>query len=646
MNNFSRFNLSLLRRRGSSKAKSIKPSGPVLSRRAFLTLSGASIAASALPPLFRGDGFSIVREEKRLHVLTDNIIQWTIDPAHFGENASLDVERRVDFIVIALRNAVFAGTTLPANFRCELTRSLGKWSMALFILPDLSLSADWLDWLHGRRPAMGRWQARNLRPIKSFSLSLPHGAIVQFKPDWTFHFAGETIARVAGFDQAFSVANWQLLSHRTASIGFEPAGSPSTSFQLTRDGTPWLVTLTRSAKQGWRLDHDRDEELFDELQVEAQAGARGPVHTALLTQSDANTNALRFFPGGGLSTTFGDPFHLKLLSPRLAFSLSEPVLQSALLADFDPETTWAHTDYLSLAFSSSPEGAPFELLETGTSQSTPSATPCVAAIQTAGPSDTCTKLTFDSPRPTPFTWSKFVQPFERFLGYLHFLPWEHFMAFDLTAGDTLSVYRPDDMLTLKFAFQNMRLHAGLSSKISPTDPHLKAIPPGTPSVTVTFPPQHVNEQAFFHTDDDPNKAFDLKQFKVGKFEIQNLQERSAPDGKLQNATISAADAAKLFDPDAPSNNSVSSSDGDALPTPGATTSPTVARMSGESTLAFTFPPDQSIPFHLENLLDWSSWTPQVHDVAKTNVVSAKDAASFPINAKDLDGKRPSSFHIA
>jgi hypothetical protein len=598
-----------------------------------------------MPPIFQGDLFSIVREGNILHVLTGDTVRWTIDPSHFGNRARVDVSRKTDLVEITMSQAFFAGTTLPASFRLVLARLHGTWKMAMSADFGASLSAGWMDWLYGKSSAVGRWDAQTLRPFPALALSLLPGALVQFTPDWNYAVSGMVLVTIDGLLHEFASSKWQMHAGQMASLYANPSerqASPATTFTFHRQSASWPVSLMRSSIDGWSLDHEQGDELFDELRVEAAAGPQAHVHTALLTQSSENHTPIRFFPGGGLSTTFGEPFHLTLRSPRLAFALSDATLKSAFIADFDAATTWAHSDHISVAFTSTADDEPFELHESIDAPSMPKAAPCITEVYIPSPGTSCMKLAFDKPRPTPFNWAKFVQPFERFLGFFHFLPWEHAAAFDLTCGDVLSVVRPDDMLTLKYSFQNMRLYTCFASDIKPNSqtkgaapgsqsgpgPHLECSATGTARITVTFPPQHVNEEAFFHDDDqDPPLPNGQKiNFKLSKYRVDD--NKVAEVSRLSKGKYNDIKAVQgLLDPDVPSDGNngskIAKADHDSLPPEKA---PETV-MAGETNLVFELDPSiKKIPFHLENLLDWSAWNPVVDDVAKTTIPAVKQNA--------------------
>ncbi len=295
---------------------------------------------------------------------------------------------------------------------------------------------------------------------------------------------------------------------------------------------------------------------------------------------------------------------------------------SALVANFAAEYSWAHSSELSLLFAVADDQALFEFFDQGDGRAQPSVTPAVSKIQCPSDHDCTIQLTFDKPRPTPLTWGKLVDPIERFFGYLHFLPWEHSLAFDLGCGDVLSVMRPTDMLKLDLEFQGVRLASGLLSRVK-KDEHAKAstgpaptgvgfscMAGGTPMVSVTFPPQHIDEEAFYHpATGDPA-------FRLSPDDFARLKDRlRAPMMTIDEAIREVGQG----------------------PVPASMDKlPADARMAGESKLVFDLDralDHGSIPFDLDHLLDWSKWKPRVHGVAQTTAAAQKPA--LPARASDL-----------
>jgi hypothetical protein len=215
----------------------------------------------------------------------------------------------------------------------------------------------------------------------------------QISPDWTLAVDAPGDAAILGFSEEFPVARWMLTLNHPERIADDRTGS-STSFFLDPSDGAWPVQLAHDSPDGWRLDHMADCAPFDQLRIETVDTAAGPVHSGLLSRSPANQEKLRFFPGGGLLASSGEPFHLPLETPRLAFSLAGP--ERALLADLSPEPAWAHTDALSLMFGAMEEHPHFELITEDDSKPHPVVAPAVTKIQCPSDQDCMIQLTLTS----------------------------------------------------------------------------------------------------------------------------------------------------------------------------------------------------------------------------------------------------------
>jgi hypothetical protein len=594
----SRFNLDLIRGlalKRKAQPSSHGPAGGVLSRRSFLTLSGAGAVLGAVPPFFRGDGFSLLREGARLHLMVGDERRWTIDPAVFGEHAEVSVVHSEHEITIALHRGFYPGTSLPADFVCRLSKQVGVWMLRLTMDCGIEVSSTLLGWLDGKTAATGSWSIHRFSPFDALSIAFQSTPTVVFTPGWTFAIAANSLVMLRGLKQALPASRFELVLNSGSSISAIPDGR-STTVVVPRCDSEWAIDLSRQDERGWRLDHDDAESLFDELHVESAYTDGRTLRSALLMQSAENSRALNFQPGGTLSTDSGEPFTMSLQNPRLAFSLDHDP-QSSLIADLSEEPVWAHDTDVSYLFGVSVEAPHFEFHESPEASSAPQISPGICEI--CFPNDSvCMNLKLGIPRPVPFTWADFIAPFEQFMGFLHLVPTRdenHKLIFDLQLGDCLCIDRPTDLLSLQFEFENMRLVTGVRPRI------IHAAGAGVAKVKVIFPPQHVAEEAFFHTD-DPNSSG-----------IPGVTKVDVPVGNVE-----------LNDYDDPSVTTVNqlkcildkdySTNGTALDgTPG-------ARLSGNTRLAFSFrDPQFEIPCDTEGLLDWTDWIPEVVAVAKSNV---------------------------
>ena len=577
------------------------------------------MALQAVPYFLRGDGFAIMRDGPRLHLLTGNQRRWTIDPAVFGTQASVRAVRTEEAISISLKNAVFPGTHLPADFVCRLKKQTGVWMFRLAMDSGVDVSAALLDWLDSTAVASGRWRTQRFSPFDGLSIAFARTPSVTFAPDWTLSVNAPVSASVQGLKQTLPASGFEIVLNSSQTIT-GVAAERSTSVIIPRGAAKWDIDLAREGTTGWLLDHEKDGTLFDELRIEAAHTGDGIQRSALLTQLADNSTALQFQPGGALCTDCGEPFALPLRNPRLAFSLeSDP--QSSLVADLSEEKVWAHDKDVSYLFGASKDAPHFELHEGETGQAAPQISPGICEV--CFPNDNvCMNLKLDVPRAVPFTWATVLAPFERFLGWMHLVPTHEGkkLILDLQAGDLLCVDRPKDFLSLKFGFENMRLITGACPRIV----HVHHA--GEPIVKVIFPPQHVAEEAFFHTDDPGIKTLDVP---IGPVELQDY----SPDP----AHPTLLDLKKKYELDYIPPPTVP-----PPPVPPAPPKPDRAprtELSGETRLIFTLPKGCDIRCETEALLDWKKWAPKVAPVAMSSA-SQEDLNNLP---KIVDPNLPVAY---
>jgi hypothetical protein len=602
-----RFNLTRLR--GLTAARSEQRPRPVsggisLSRRSFLGFSGSGIAYGAVSPLLGGNGFDVVREGSIVHVISGEQRRWSIDPAQFGAKARVAVEQAGHEIGIRLANAYFPGTRLPADFTCRFIQEYGTWMLRISMDCGIDLSASLMDWLSTKAPATGSWNIHQFSPFEELSFAFASRPSVEFTPDWKLAISAPSTVRLGGFQEPLATSAFDiLLSSESTLAGVRP--ERSTTFLIPRGGHFWKIDISRQSDAGWAIDHDPTDSLFDEIQVEASYSEGRTQRSALLLQHENNKTVLQFQPGGTLCLDCAEPFALPLENPRLAIGL-EAEAHRSLVADVSSKQIWAHGADASYLFEAAEEAPFFELHDGPAASGTPQVSPGIC--QVCFPHDSaCVTLDLGKRKPVPFTWADLASPFERFAGWLHLLPSQHELVIDLEHGAKLQIDRPRDMLTLQFGFENMRLVTGVAPKIV----HVHGAP--DPLVKVYFPPQHVAETAYLHTDDPPPTPKHITEVEVpiGNVELQDAGGPLTPTAlkKLKQA----------YDPD--------------YCKPGVTPDalPAAIAFSGETQLVFKLPPQRhEIPFHIEALLDWDDWLPVVAPVAKSDAYTGDPTRVPPI----------------
>ena len=152
---------------------------------------------------------------------------------------------------------------------------------------------------------------------------------------------------------------------------------------------------------------------------------------------------------------------------------------------------------------------------------------------------------------------------------------------------SVNLRRPEDLLHLDFDFYNLQV---VSSNAGPSLALIDTSKPGT--IVVTFPPQHLFEQAFAETANPPT----------------NGSKGEAGDdfnGPPSGLNLTAAQI-KYY-------NEHYTNPPNSTPAP----APVDARLAGRSRLAFSLTPSLlPMPYDVAHLLDWHNWSPIVVPVAQ------------------------------
>ena len=609
----SRFNPTLLKgpTGASSPAEDGKhqdSSGHDISRRAFLQLSGIGVAATAIPSYLRGDGFSIAQQGRTVYVLTGQHVRWTIASAHFGKQASVRLNRRGNLLELEFSNAFFPGTRFSADFKAVFSKHAGTWLLQMRMQCGLDFEAELLPWLHGMSAGQGILKPAVFEPFGGMTIRHSSRAGASFLPNWKLVLSGPGEVKLERLPHPLPYSNWTLSPEPEIQLA---AGTLAdrTHFHFARKASPWTVPLNRQASEGWSLRHSSD--LFDELWVEGLYRDGKEVRTAVLRGLEHRAGDLYLHPGGGLLSDTREPFRMKLDHPRMAFSMEDEEVQSALIADISTEPVWAHTPEMSLLLAGGGNHPHFELIDSAQATrasrpAVPSVAPQALCADISCGADANLKMTFNGQHPVHFNWGTGIQPVEHILGRLHLTPWENRLAFDLTCDHEFRLLRPQDQFQLRFRFENMRLETYIDASVRPRKDippagapnapppsgkklHCRPIPGRTPRVTVIFPPQHIVEEAFFESLKCPPTTG-----------IPPLG--TPPSVELHDGITPVA-----LDPD--SNNTT----GDPQYVP------VKSRLSGPSQLVFELSDStKSIPFDFEGLLSWREWLPIIAATAKTD----------------------------
>jgi len=303
---------------------------------------------------------------------------------------------------------------------------------------------------------------------------------------------------------------------------------------------------------------------FDVVKVEVGEGKSGGIRRALVAESSGEEARLAFQPSGDLRGSDGKPFGLPLRQPRYAVAFDPAGDQAALVARYDNNPVWMHSQGCSFELGDWAGSPPFEFVATMGEVERLQCEPAVFRVAAPLPGAIVegTKLNLDSR--LAFVAQTAKPAGQTLTPQVHFDPSKTLIRFGPQARATIvqlpnltiSVVRPEDLLTLDFTFMNLTLETGgAKGRLIRTDPNKPAY------VIVTFPPQSIAEQAFFESA-DPGYP---------------VQDDKDPDkGKATDEPLAPL--------------------------------PVGSRLSGPSRLAFIVPAEiKEIPYTLESLLDWTKF---------------------------------------
>jgi hypothetical protein len=478
--------------------------GPI-SRRRLIGIGGsvAMIAAPTLKALGASlaSDLEIISEDRRVSFRLGGQERWAIDAAMFGGRPKLEVERSDRQIRIALSNATFPGTTLPADLVCELRPGLlGRKMKIEFLLGGFKGSVQLEKWLLGSEMLGSVVSLKNdICTLGSDALLRADGsAHAEFHPSWTFRFDGGKMVSLAA-DPTSPVAGritgdnllLSLVGSDTPGIlGEKVARRSALSFE--RGANNWTLAPVSGANGSWRFASTGNA--FDRIDIESGESRSGKIRQALVATSDSDHAALTVEPIRSLRGGDGAPCAIPLRRARYAVAFDGAGSQTAILARGAETPTWIFTDTVSYAIADDRAGKGFELVRRGEKLDHFEFAPAVVstympmpdAVVSPGTPPDGTTLPFIASRRHGMTQKQIEE------SHLRFDP-NHPDDPPISVQSTVvvSVLRPQDLLV--FYFQFMGLSAQGSGK------GLKLIRTGGSEAYLIahMQPQNIAEEAFF-----------------------------------------------------------------------------------------------------------------------------------------------------
>ncbi|TAM81019.1 MAG: hypothetical protein EPN47_14155 [Acidobacteria bacterium] len=388
-----------------------------LTRREMLGLAGT--AAASLPLKFGApEGrLQFIPGNKRVAFRLDGRERWAIDTRRFSGTPALHVAQRKNLVHVALVNARYPGTELPAGLECKLEPVAAGWRMHLRMeLGGFQGEALFERWLAGKAKLRSdvRLDKSIAGPGNSSRLLLAGRAQAEFMPNWTIRLAGKGIARLSGFggetvSDSVAIA---LLDPDEPSILRKPP-ERRTLLAMYRHGRPWPFEPVLGAEDASNLMVS--DSAFDRIQMEAGEDFDGASSQVLLADSQVGRPGIAFIPAGNFGASDGKPFRLPLRNARYAITTDASGQQAAIVANYPSEPLWVHAEGCSFEIGSSADDHTFEAVSVNGSapriRCAPGlnqiAAPLPGVIVQARPLQEGTQLAFLEP---PQTWQEQIIP--------------------------------------------------------------------------------------------------------------------------------------------------------------------------------------------------------------------------------------------
>lgn len=566
-----------------------------LTRRQALKLAGLAVGTAvgitAVEKTLTGP-FELVESRRRVAFKLGGEERWIIDTRNFGGNPSLKVIKTKDLTRVELKNAKFPGTGLPADLVCELKQGIvGCWMKLTLGFGGFAGEVPFEKWLAGTETLRSgiKMSAPFCELATRTALWLSGRATAEYFPDWTLQVEGPKAVKLVGFgpDIISDSVTIAPLGTKEPSILSKPA-TRRTLITLNRGEREWPLMLSPDTVEGWKLAADGST--FDVINVETGESRGGYTTRAFVAESGQQDAKLSFQMDGRSAGHQDKPFELPLRRARYAVAFEPSGFQTALLADYDKDPVWLHTDGYSVQLGDAPGNPPFELVGQNGKIVRGYCSPALLGMAAPLPDAIVETTRFaegarltllstgdiegSSLNITTMAINPNISPVNPNTSPTVGLnpnigstikPGLVDVSRALPNSFTVSVVRPDDLLVLKFEFINLKLQGTNLVPVNGSD---------NSYIIVHFPPQSIAEQAFYEN----------------------------PDAGVQQPTTSPEN----------SRNEANPGSGDPLPA-----GPAASLISGPSRLAFRVPKEVTqIPYTLKDLLDWTKYLPSVMLTAK------------------------------
>ncbi len=570
-----------------------------LTRRKALGLAG--IAAAGISPALRAvEGsifgtFDLVRSGKgRIAFVYGGEERWVIDTRRFSGSPVLHVEQSADRILLDLHGAFYPGTDFAADLQADIRRGSGGWHIWLkLVAGGFSADGPFVPWLAGLDSLRSRVRLSGA-PIQldpATSLIVTGFAQATYTPDWVTTLRGKGVASLRGLGSPLVSDVLRLALPTAAETGLLRGAAKHTLLLLQRGDRTWMLKPAFQPAARWRLSIPA--KAFDSIVIDlGEDSAHGRI-SALVAEAG---EPIAFMPHTGFLDASGGAVALPLSGARYAIAFNAGGNQHALVARFAEQSTWVQVGTGAVQVGSQPGTLPFEIHARGSTVTAVRCTPAVlqVSLPVAGAVAAPTKLS--APVHLAFVTKGLERPGTDHAAQIVLTdhPASSFQRFTLI-NPQISVVRPADLMAMTFEFINMKIDVSATNKPPQAVPRSAKL---KPYLAVHFQGQNIAEQAFFQV------------------EQQGVAVPTRPYPGSSGVT----------DPDAGSTSK-------EFPD-GAPYSPVGARLAGDSRLVFSLPAGvKSLALTLDDLLDWSKFTPSVPPTALPAGGYTKSKIAAPLSTE-------------
>jgi hypothetical protein len=304
-----------------------------MSRRSFMKGSAASLAAGAatLEVFEHANALSLATGEGWLSLRQAGIEKFRIESDRFHGNPKIWSSESASQLAFGIRDARFPGTSLPADFTCEIwTGAFGPQALISFQPLELSVRGFIRDWLDGDG-LTGSLTRRHIVIGRSDLSLLLNPGLVSFGSSGVLTFSGPRCAKVVYSKLELDCERLALHVMAKGESVLRGGASRRTDILASRGSAPWSL---HPPSDGWSYSSRDESSFFDRLEIEAHESTRRTKRYAVTATRDVSRSPAQLIPDEPLAGTDGrsPTFYLRNLVYATQFAHGKSSLTLASLA--------------------------------------------------------------------------------------------------------------------------------------------------------------------------------------------------------------------------------------------------------------------------------------------------------------------------